>query len=101
MLRSDTEGGTEKRSEIATPDERELARERVEERRDFSSHLVAYVVINAFLIAIWAFTGFGYFWPVWVLAGWGVGLVLHAWDVFVRRPVTEADIETELRRHRR
>jgi 2TM domain len=81
--------------------EREAARKQVQARRDFGSHLVAYVVINAFLVAVWAITGAGYFWPAWVIAGWGIGLVLHAWDVFWRKPVTEADIDNELRRHRR
>jgi hypothetical protein len=58
--------------------ERQQARQRVQARRDFASHVVAYVVINAFLIGAWALTGGGYFWPAWVLAGWGAGLVLHA-----------------------
>lgn len=48
-----------------------------------------------------ALTGAGYFWPVWLLAGWGVGLILHAWGVFFRRPITEADIDAEVRRLRR
>jgi hypothetical protein len=81
--------------------DREQARKQLQERRDFGSHVVAYVVINAFLIVVWAITGAGYFWPAWVLAGWGAGLVLHAWEVFVRRPITEADIDAELRRHHR
>ena len=83
----------------ADPDRVE-ARKRLEARRGFVSNAVAYVVINAFLIGIWAFTGAGYFWPAWVLAAWGAGLVLHAWDVFVRQPITEADIDRELRRGR-
>ncbi len=77
---------------------RQQALARVQGRRDFGGHLIAYVVINAFLIAIWALTGAGYFWPVWVLCGWGAGLVLHAWDAFIRRPVTDADIDGEMRR---
>jgi hypothetical protein len=36
-----------------------------------------------------------------VLAGWGIGLVLHAYEVFLRRPVTDADIEAELHRRQR
>jgi len=79
--------------------ERERARRRVQDRRDFGTHMVAYVVVNSFLVLVWAITGAGYFWPVWVMGAWGIGLVLHAWEVFVRRPVTEADIDAELRRH--
>ena len=79
-------------------DEWREAKKRVTMRRDFGSHVVSYVVINSFLILVWAVTGAGYFWPIWVLAGWGIGLVLHAWEAFVRRPVTDADIEAELHR---
>ena len=77
------------------------ARKRVMERRDFGSHLVTYVVINTFFISIWALTGGGYFWPAWILGCWGMGLVLHAWETFVRKPVTEADVEAELEREHR
>jgi hypothetical protein len=79
----------------------EEARRRVQNRRDLTTHVVAYVVINAMLIGIWAITGAGYFWPAWVLLAWGVGLVLNTWDVFFRRPVTDADVERELQRGRR
>jgi len=78
----------------------EQARRRVERRRKFFGDLVAYVVINTFLIGIWATSGFGYFWPGWVLTGWGVLLLVDAWNVFYRRPVTEADVEEELHRRR-
>jgi hypothetical protein len=95
----DNKSGTEDVIEVV--DEREAARRRLQARRDFGSHLVSYVVVNAFLIGVWAVTGGGYFWPVWVIACWGMGLVLHAWDVFWRRPLTEADIDAELERRRR
>lgn len=80
--------------------ERETARRRIAARRDFGSHLAAYVVVNGFLVGVWALTSGGYFWPAWVLAGWGIGLVLHAWETFVRKPVTEADVDVEVRRRR-
>jgi hypothetical protein len=85
----------------AVDPEREAARKRVGAKRKFVSDLVAYVVINAFLIGIWAFSGAGYFWPGWVLAGWGVALLLQGWDTYLRAPVTEADVEAELHRPRR
>lgn len=80
--------------------DRRAARQRVAAKRDLGSHLVAYVVVNGCLAAVWAFTGAGYFWPGWVIGAWGAGLLLHAWDVFGRRPVTEADVDAELQRHR-
>ena len=70
-------------------------------KRDLSTHVVAYVVVNAALIAVWALTGAGYFWPAWVLGGWGVGLVLHSWEIYGRRPITEDDIAKELSRRPR
>jgi hypothetical protein len=42
--------------------------------------------------------GSWYPWPVWVTLGWGVGLVFNAWDVYVRRPVSEADLRHEMDR---
>jgi hypothetical protein len=82
-------------------DEWTLARKRVNDRRDFGSHVVVYVVVNAALVLVWALTGAGYFWPAWVLGLWAIGLVLHAWEAFVRRPVTDSDVEAELQRHPR
>ena len=79
--------------------EYERARKRVEKKREFRGNLAAYVVVNAFLVAIWALTGYGYFWPAWVMAGWGVGLILAGWDLYYRPPVTSADIEKEMRRN--
>ena len=51
----------------------ELARKRVE----FRSHLVVYCVTIAALWTIWFFTSQGYVWPVWPMAGWGIGVVFH------------------------
>ena len=78
--------------------EREQAFERVKKRRDFQGHLVAFAVVNAALWTIWALTGAGWPWPVWVTGLWGIGLVMNAWDVFIRRPVTEADVQREIDR---
>jgi hypothetical protein len=77
---------------------RTAAVKRLEEKRDFRTHVVTYVVFNSFLVAIWAITGSGYFWPVWPLFGWSIGLVLHAWTVFGQGEISEADIEREMRR---
>jgi predicted tellurium resistance membrane protein TerC len=78
---------------------REKAVKQLRKRRDFYGHLLAYVLVNGMLVVIWAVTGVhGFFWPVFVMAPWGVGLVLNAWDVFIRRDITEAQITREMTR---
>ncbi len=41
-------------------------------------HLRSYLMVMALLVAIWALTGAGYFWPVWPMLGWGIGVLSHA-----------------------
>jgi hypothetical protein len=51
-------------------------------RRAFYRALFAYVVINLFLIGVWAFSGGGAFWPIWVILVWGLGMAFYAFRVF-------------------
>jgi DUF1707 SHOCT-like domain/2TM domain len=51
-------------------------------RRAFYRALFAYVAINLFLIGVWAFSGRGAFWPIWVMLGWGLGMAFYAFRVF-------------------
>ncbi|HZO60127.1 MAG TPA: adenylate/guanylate cyclase domain-containing protein [Solirubrobacterales bacterium] len=54
-------------------------------RQSFKVHLTFYLLVNVFLIGIWAVSGGGYFWPVWSLLGWGLGLAAHWAVVFHRK----------------
>ncbi|MFI6656824.1 2TM domain-containing protein [Streptomyces sp. NPDC050523] len=87
-------------SHISTSPEYHRAKSRVEKKRKYRGDLMAYVVINAFLVVVWAITGLGYFWPGWVLGVWGVFLILSAWDLYFRRDVTDEEVERELRKDR-
>lgn len=80
---------------------REAAVRSLKKKRDFRAHLVTYVVVNAMLVGIWAVTGAGFFWPVFPILGWGVGLVLNAWDVYGRKPISDQEIASEMERLRR
>jgi len=79
-------------------DRREAAVKRVKAKRDFKNHLAVYLIVNIMLVGIWAFSGAGYFWPIWVLLGWGIGLALNGWTVYFQRPITEDDIQREMER---
>ncbi|HXV70629.1 MAG TPA: 2TM domain-containing protein [Acidimicrobiia bacterium] len=75
---------------------REAALARVKAKREFRNHVAVYVIVNAMLVVIWALTNQGYFWPVWPMLGWGVGLVLHGWKVFYEKPISEEEIRREM-----
>ena len=79
---------------------REAAIERLKARRDFKTHAATYLIVNTGLVIIWALSGAGYFWPIWAIAGWGVGLAFNAWAVYGgKRAITEDDIRAEMNRH--
>jgi hypothetical protein len=79
-------------------DQRQAAIQRLNAKREFRQHLGVYVLVNAMLIIIWAATGAGYFWPIWPIGGWGIGLAIHAFTVYSQKPITEDDIQAEMRR---
>lgn len=83
----------------APEDMRAAARKRIEERRGFFPHLIMYIVVNAGLVFIWTATGAdSFFWPAFVLLFWGGGLLVHAWNAFFTKPITEADVDSEVAR---
>jgi hypothetical protein len=85
----------------ATRDEvlRERAVKRLKKQRDFRGHLLVYVLVNAFLVTIWAVTNVhGFFWPVFPMVGWGIGVVMNAWDAYGRDDFDEAQIRREMKR---
>ena len=49
----------------------------VSDRRDVREHVRSYVLVSLLLVAIWALTGADYFWPVWPILGWGIGVLSH------------------------
>jgi uncharacterized membrane protein len=78
---------------------RDKAVQQLKKRRDFYGHLLLYTLVNAFLVVIWAITDLhGFFWPVFILAGWGIFVVMNAWDVFWRPQITEEDVQHEIKR---
>src|SRR3954468_14579668 len=66
-------------------------------RQGFRIHVTFYVLVNLMLIGIWAASGGGYFWPIWPILGWGMGIAGHAAPVIAgvgrrshRRPSSHA-----------
>jgi len=102
-LRGADSDDDEEETAMATDEElREQAIKAIKKKRDFWGHVVAYCIVNAFLIILWYFNGRGYFWPGWVLGGWGIGLAFNAWDAYGRgsRPISEDEIQREIDKRR-
>ena len=86
----------------AEDDLRKRAIARLDKRRDFYTHLVVYLMVNGFFVGLWAATSHhGFFWPVFPLAGWGIGIVMNAWDAFVVDDYSESRVEREMRKLQR
>ena len=97
---------------------RRLAVDRLQHRRNFQVHVVAYLVGGLVLAIVWAVTEYhnaggwptafrtgrmNHDWDPWImyplLAG-AVSLAVHGWVAYGRRPPTEYDIEREIARAR-
>jgi hypothetical protein len=63
-------------------------------RRDLKSHVVSFIGVNGFLIALNLFTSPGYFWAIFPLLAWGLGLFLHFMKVYQTKGESyEADFQ--------
>jgi hypothetical protein len=72
-----------------TPLTEDLPRERPRRRHagegaEFRVHGQVYVLVAVAMVAIWALTGAGYFWPIWPILGWGSGVLCHGKAVAAR-----------------
>jgi uncharacterized ion transporter superfamily protein YfcC len=85
-------------TDLVTGTLRGRALRRLKKRRDFFAHLLVYVLVNAFIVVIWAVTSNGFFWPIFPMVGWGIGVVMNAWDVWRGEEFSEEDIAREIQR---
>ena len=70
-----------------------IARKRSAFKRSFS----VYVFVNAFLMGVWYFTSGpqSYFWPVWPILGWGLGLLFQYLGAYQSRSFFSDEEEYE------
>ena len=53
-----------------------------QQRKEFKSHLFAFMAINGFLVLLNLVVSPGYFWAIYPMLGWGLGLLLHGIKVY-------------------
>jgi hypothetical protein len=64
-------------------------------RAGFKWSLLSYLVINSFFVALWLLGDKGYFWPIWCMLGWGVGLVFQYFKAYHKTGVFSIEKEYE------
>jgi hypothetical protein len=85
-------------SELQETDLRERALTQLRKKHEFHAHLAAYILINAMFVAIYFMTNpGGFFWPVFPILGWGIGVFFHGWDTYTGPP-SEDQIRKEMTR---
>jgi hypothetical protein len=77
---------------------RAQALRRLKKKRDLAAHVLVFTLVNGFFVIIWAFTSSGFFWPVFPIAGWGIGLIMNAWDVWRGDDFSDAEVAREIAR---
>jgi cyanate permease len=83
----------------------ELAKKSLKKKRDAKEFLIVTLAVNAILVGVWWFTTpTGYFWPMWVMFGMGIGVMfayLDAYTVIGAKPITDEDIRAEAEKMRK
>jgi len=51
-------------------------------RQEFAAHLASYITVCLGLVVLNLIIG-GYFWAIWPLLGWGIGVAMHGIPVFL------------------
>jgi 2TM domain len=78
---------------------RQLALQQLKKKRDLQAHLLAYVLVNLLLNAVYLLTmPGGFYWPIIPLLGWGIGAAFHIWDVYAPERPREERIQREMDR---
>ncbi len=80
---------------------RDHAIHRIRARQHFHVNLAFFLAMAVYFVFLWARSDAGYFWPIWPLVGWGVGLAFHGLHVYGwDRQISEERIDREIDRIR-
>lgn len=77
---------------------RQQAIQRLHQRRGFLNYVIGAIVISLFMVVIWAFTGRGDFWPIWVMGAFAIGLIFYGVNLVMNKPLTEDQIQREMQK---
>ena len=82
---------------------RDEARAQLKRKREFRISIAVFLLINALLWILWLLSddrgdANGIPWPLWVTAFWGFGMALSAWNIYGQKPISESEVDEEMRK---
>ncbi|HVV76386.1 MAG TPA: 2TM domain-containing protein [Mycobacteriales bacterium] len=78
---------------------RKQAVNKLRRQRGFRTHVLVYLLTNAFITLIWVFTDrHGFFWPLWPIAFWGIFVVVNGVNSYRPQTFSEDQIKRQMDR---
>lgn len=78
---------------------RELAIQRLKMKQDFKGIAAGGALAILVCTVIWLMGDGDYYWPVWVILGIGIALIVQGWKAYgPSNRITEADVQREMER---
>ncbi len=72
----------------------------VKEKREFFQHLVVYIAVCTFLSVMFlVFNWRGFFWPIFVICGWGIGVASHGVTTFLGKEWEKRKVQEYIDKH--
>ncbi len=72
-------------------------------KHDLFINVIIYIAVNLMLIFIWFMTGVKFFWPIFSMFGWGLGIAFMAIDIvcFINNKGYSDKVEREYQKLKR
>ncbi len=75
--------------------QKKAAEERLNSQAGFKKMVGGFLIVIVISIVIWALTGQGDFWPIWVMLGLGIATAFSAWSAYGPRAKGPSQTEIE------
>ena len=79
---------------------RKAAEERLKAQAGFKKMVGGFLILIVIAVVVWALTGQGDFWPIWLVLGLGIATAFSAWSAYGPRDKapSQSEIEEEARK---
>jgi len=85
---------------MSTRSEYDLARKRVRDKKKFHKNLATYIIFSCFFIFLNLYSGSNHLWFIYPVLGWGIGIAMEYYKVYIAPSLEDQAGEEEMKRLR-